>query len=365
MNRKTIPFYIFFICNILLAVQVTGILVEFIVAVLVSFSFYCISEVFKNPYVLALIIIAHILLSMSYFSFILFFPIFLYLLYKEKKSIFMPIYLLPILVHWKEIPIINCIMISLLAGIFIMFVNYVNKLYEMTEQFHKFRDDNEEYKTHIESKNQELMEKQDYEIHMATMHERTRIAREIHDNVGHVLSRSILQVGALLAITKDENQKEALLGLKDSLDSAMNSIRSSVHDLHDESFDLYDELSSLVNTYTFCPVSLDYHISNDLPRNVKYSLLAIVKEALNNTQKHSNATKIIIQMQEHPAFYQFLIQDNGKGISSENETYTSTNIESGIGLNNIETRVNNLNGTLRISTEKGFRIFISIPKNDN
>jgi signal transduction histidine kinase len=43
------------------------------------------------------------------------------------------------------------------------------------------------------------MEKQDYEIYLATLRERNRIAREIHDNVGHMLSRSILQIGALKA----------------------------------------------------------------------------------------------------------------------------------------------------------------------
>ena len=51
------------------------------------------------------------------------------------------------------------------------------------------------------------MEKQDTEIYLATLKERNRIAREIHDNVGHMLSRSILMVGALKTVNQAENLK--------------------------------------------------------------------------------------------------------------------------------------------------------------
>lgn len=49
-----------------------------------------------------------------------------------------------------------------------------------------------------------MQRNQDYEIYLATLKERNRIAREIHDNVGHMLTRSILQLGALSVINKDE-----------------------------------------------------------------------------------------------------------------------------------------------------------------
>ena len=62
-------------------------------------------------------------------------------------------------------------------------------------------------------KKQEPMEKQDYEIYLATLRERNRIAREIHDNVGHMLSRSILQMGALITIHKEEPLHGQLAGV--------------------------------------------------------------------------------------------------------------------------------------------------------
>ena len=83
-----------------------------------------------------------------------------------------------------------------------------------------------------------MQRNQDYEIYLATLKERNRIAREIHDNVGHMLTRSILQLGALSVINKDETVGEAINDLSGTLNTAMTSIRSSVHDLHDDSIAL-------------------------------------------------------------------------------------------------------------------------------
>ncbi len=65
----------------------------------------------------------------------------------------------------------------------------------LEEKLRRIQDDSSEERTLLLSqKNKALQEKQDYEIYNATLKERNRIAREIHDNVGHVLSRSILMM---------------------------------------------------------------------------------------------------------------------------------------------------------------------------
>ena len=65
-----------------------------------------------------------------------------------------------------------------------------------------------------------------------------RIAREIHDNVGHMLTRALLQTGALAVCIKEESLKASVAALQETLDSAMTSIRSSVHKLHDDAIPL-------------------------------------------------------------------------------------------------------------------------------
>ena len=68
------------------------------------------------------------------------------------------------------------------------------KCSSLEEELKRTRDDSRERDLLLSQKNKALLEKQDYEIYNATLKERNRIAREIHDNVGHVLSRSILML---------------------------------------------------------------------------------------------------------------------------------------------------------------------------
>ncbi len=148
------------------------------------------------------------------------------------------------------------------------------------------RDTDTELKLVMEQRNRELLEKQDNEIYLATLRERNRIAREIHDNVGHMLSRSILQVGALATICKEETIRQQLAGINDTLNQAMNSIRESVHDLHDDAIDLrqaaYEAVKDMRKNYD---VHIEYDMSAHIPRNVKYCFIAIVKEGMSNIIK--------------------------------------------------------------------------------
>ena len=216
------------------------------------------------------------------------------------------------------------------------------------------RDEGEEIRQLMRQKNKYIREQQDSEITMATLRERNRIAREIHDNVGHLLSRSILQVGALRAIYKEEPIAEALLSLQDTLNESMTSVRNSVHDLHNESLDLHKSISELISQNTRFDVNFDYDMSDFVPRKIKYCIISIITEAFQNTNKHSNGNKIDIELREHPGLFQLVFSDNG---------HCNNITESGIGLHNMKSRVDELEGSMRISTESGFRIFISIPKN--
>lgn len=225
---------------------------------------------------------------------------------------------------------------------------------KMKNDYYKLRDNTKEISIHLENKNKLLLEKQDYEINLAMLKERNRIARDIHDNVGHMLSRSILQIGALLAVNKDTETKESLRSIKDTLSNAMDSIRRSVHDLHDESINLEIEIQTIINKFNFCPVEFYYDAESNLDKNLKYCFIAIIKEALSNIAKHSNASKASVKICEHPALYQLIIEDNGNQIDCKNNN--------GIGLKNISDRAAAFKGNVNISTDKGFRIFISIPK---
>ncbi len=222
-------------------------------------------------------------------------------------------------------------------------------------QLLKTKDDGTEIQLLLRERNRSLREKQDSEIYAATLQERNRIAREIHDNVGHLLTRAILMLGAIRTVQHDPAVEDPLAQLGDTLDDAMNSIRSSVHDLHDSSVNLEESLQSMIRDFHFCPVRLQYRMSPDLPRELRYSLIAITKEALVNISRHSNATEAGITAIEHPGFYQFVIQDNGTAFGTVRKE------SHGIGIENMRARVNALNGNLSIQSANGFRIYITIP----
>ena len=251
-------------------------------------------------------------------------------------------------------------------GAFLWF--YAGKYHTLDRDFRQIRDDSEEHAILLSEKNKALLEKQDYEIYAATLRERNRIAREIHDNVGHVLSRSILMTAACKTINKDESLAPLLGNLEDSLNDAMNSIRSSVHDLHDDAVNLEDAIKGLVKDFTFCPVKLTYDMSRQVPREVKYALISITKEGLSNVIRHSNADSVNLLLREHPGLYQFCIEDNGApdsellNVQAETAGNKMKNASGGMGLSNIQDRVKALGGTVQITQDKGFRIFVTIPK---
>ena len=227
---------------------------------------------------------------------------------------------------------------------------HINMLYK--EKI-RLRDDNEEIVRLERARRALIVRNQDAEIQMATLKERNRIAREIHDNVGHLLSRCILQLGAVRMVHKEETVAEELASVLDGLNESMTSIRKSVHDLHNEAVDLKQSIEKLIESNSEFTTDFEYDAENDFPMKIKYCIISVITEGFQNAVKHSNGDSISILVREHPGMYQVVFQDNGTGAVIK---------EDGIGLHNIENRVRELGGMVSFSVEKGFRIFISIPK---
>lgn len=283
-----------------------------------------------------------------------FLPLIFYDIITGRKYTIYLLPLMPIICNIKSISDTATLMLLSFMALTVLLRLRTLSTTKLRVDYIKFRDKAAEVSMLLEEQNAALIENQDHEIYVATLSERNRIAREIHDNLGHILSRCLLQIGAVIAINKDPSTKEMLHSVKDTLSQGMDSVRKSVHDIHDESIDLHDQIYGLVRDFTFCPIKLNYDISENPDKKLKYSFVSIVKESLSNIIKHSNATEVSIILKEHPGLYQLIIHDNGvvKGYNPEN----------GIGLKNILDRVAAFNGNVNINTESGFKIFISIPK---
>ena len=229
----------------------------------------------------------------------------------------------------------------------------------------KLRDDSTEKNLLLEEKNRMLAEKQDYEIYAATLKERNRIAREIHDNVGHLLSRSILITGAAKAINASDALSPVLNDLDHSLNQAMTSIRTSVHDLHDESLNLKEAAESLTSDFTFCPVTRNQHGRCSSAENQPPLHSALKSSAFQRGQAqqcHSGTDHHV----GIPGTYQLCIFDNGtleEGLSLSTNNPQASLSSRGIGLSDMNDRLKILNiGCCRSQYKKASAFFITIPK---
>jgi len=257
------------------------------------------------------------------------------------------------LIHFSKsssVLVLSIVIIMITFSILIRW--HLNMQKQLHRKINELGDEAREMSIKLKKQNIELIEKQDNELYLATLNERNRIARDIHDSVGHLLSSAILQAGALITVSRDEQVKTHLKELNETLSQAMNSIRASVHKIYEESIDLDMQIRELIKKFTFCEVNYDYNMYGDPDKRLKYTFISIIKEALSNVMRHSDATKVTIALNEHPALYQLIIKDNGKAKNTGN----------GLGLTNMIDRVNSFNGNININTENGFEIFISIPK---
>lgn len=222
----------------------------------------------------------------------------------------------------------------------------------------KSRDNSVELERLLKRRNRELQENLDYELRINTLNERNRIAREIHDNVGHILSRTLLQTGALCAICPKEQEavKNGLEDLKENLNTAMESIRKSVHGIRDESLDMPLELEKITaGIKERFKTDIVYDINGEMPPKIKLGFVAILKEAVSNISRHSSGDKVQIILREHPALYQLIVYDNGNGKPQGG----------GMGLEDMRQRAEDLGGNFSVSVDKGFTVFVSVKKGGN
>lgn len=362
-----------------------GITAQTVVLFLLSVASTCLLNAYtydKHKTWFSIILLFNLILACTVPMYILFLPIILYDCLSQIPKYISMIFLIPIANLWIKQRLSASATTEFhtdtdtLTFVIILFVMQAVVSYALSQKTQKILKDKKdiirlqdtynEHKISLEHEYQYLLKQQDNEINIATLNERNRIAREIHDNIGHMLSRSILQVGALIAINKDDTLNEPYQSLKESLNQAMDSIRNSVHDLHNDSIDLENNIQQLINSFDFCDVKLDYDISNYVSKEIKYCFITITKEALNNTIKHSNATMVTISIIEHPSFYKYVYDDNGDDKNTANiiskETLEEYTYREGIGLNNMRERVKSLHGIINFHTDNGFSIHITIPK---
>lgn len=325
--------------------------IPLLIAVTIT-SFLMVFE--HKPFIRYFLYILFIVITLLYKDAIFFIPLIIYDLIDEPSRYIYVLPLLPLSDFFLTHSLIEAFLIFIVIMLAIFIRLKSKDILGYKAKYFLLLDTTKELSLKLEQQNQDLIDKQDHEVHIATLNERNRIAREIHDHVGHQLSSSLLQIGALIATCKDQDQFIRLEGLKKTLSLGMDNIRDSIHDLYARAIDLDAQLTEIFDNFVFCKVI--YHNTIIEPPNQKqsYAFISIVKEALSNIIKHAQATEVTILLKEHPSLYQLIIHDNGK--------VADFNPDHGIGLKNMAQRVELLKGHIQVRTQNGFEVFISLPK---
>lgn len=232
------------------------------------------------------------------------------------------------------------------------------------ERMRRTRDELQERALVLEARNRDLADRQDYEVELATLAERARIAREIHDNVGHQLTRASLQAEALRVVHADEPRAAAdFADVKRTVDEALQLVRTSVHALNDNAVDLSVQLERIVEGARSDggpQIELEV-LAEHAPANVANCFAAVLREALSNTMRHACAHAVTVRCMEHPSFYQLIVTDDGAG----GVQASGHGAAEGMGLSSMRERVEALGGTFTAGPRAGadgWRVFVTVPK---
>ena len=227
---------------------------------------------------------------------------------------------------------------------------------------HAVRDDLREKVLTLQDTNARLLQAQDHELRAAALSERTRIAREIHDGVGHLLTRLLLQVKALQVVHRDApGVVDDLATLDDGLDEALDSMRRSVHALSDEGEEMATSLNLLGSRCGITAVSVDCSTDVEPPAAVARCVVAVVREALTNAARHGSAHSARVAVTDYPAFWQVTVDNDGV-VPVEDEPAVDGRGSAGLGLRSMTERVEALGGRVRITPRPRFTVFATIPK---
>ena len=198
--------------------------------------------------------------------------------------------------------------------------------------------------------------------------ERKKIAREIHDGIGPLLSAIRFNLEALQLRFNDQldsKSRDDLIHIINALDETNRDIRALSHNLMPPvliDFGLVPAINNLCNKIRNSG-KMEIEFITNLKRRIdaeyELTIYRIVQELTNNSLKHSGANRLVVQLMDHGAQLLMSVDDNGRGVDLGKKNIYAA----GIGLSNVQARVNACRGNCIIesSPDKGFIVQVEIP----
>ncbi|OEF98477.1 GAF domain-containing sensor histidine kinase [Desulfuribacillus alkaliarsenatis] len=207
---------------------------------------------------------------------------------------------------------------------------------------------------------------------LATVAERERLAREIHDGVAQTISYVQLQIKKLQKVMKDQECPAAnkiVQEISEAVDQSYNEVRESIHDLKDK--ELFSKgfehwLKAHANGFESqfgISVEVEFldQTTSELSEIAKIQLGRIIQEALTNIRKHAQAANVKISVGRDENQLIVEISDDGVGFECKGSP------EGHYGLSIMEERSSSIGGTIEIDSEpgEGTKVIVKIPHEEN
>jgi two-component system, NarL family, sensor kinase len=204
----------------------------------------------------------------------------------------------------------------------------------------------------IKGEHEKMLLNVENEIQQETL---THIGRELHDNIGQLLSLAKISLHS----SKPEKQAEG----KEYISQIIKEVRALSKTLNldwIESITLDDFIAQQlekIQTTGFCQTSLESDQSLlELKKDQKLVLIRVIQECLNNAIKHAHPELIIIQISSNQAIRKIEIIDDGAGFDTSQQTH-------GSGMSNLKKRMETINGSFKLTSVvgKGTHIILELP----
>lgn len=244
--------------------------------------------------------------------------------------------------------VVSCIILMLSLVVIFVMVNYKKK-----QQIHLHE------KILMKEEFEKQFLKSQFEVQEQTFQQ---IGKELHDNVGQLLSTSRMLIG--LTERELQNPPDTLLTANATLGQAINEIRSLAKSLDKEwleRFSFTENIQTMIERINAGKtIEVDYVQSVELPlrSDEQIILFRIVQEAIQNAVKHAAPTHMRIAVEQEEHYYRITVSDDGRG-------FDVGAVAKNMGLTNMQHRVQLLQGTIQFNSIKnaGTTVAIRLPVN--
>lgn len=246
------------------------------------------------------------------------------------------------------------------VSFFVLFILTVTSNFIQKRDLYYLREKN--LKTDLELLKKNLVNAKQFDVsakYQLQLEERNVLAQKLHDELGHTLSGSIMQLEALKLIM-DANPDKAknmltvvTKNLRDGTDSIREILKNTKPDLSSLNINSIKMLALETENKSGVKIDLIYDKDTNIITSVMWNvILANIRESLTNMMRYSQATKCVIKFEKLNQLYKVSIVDNGQG---------KNKIVNGLGIRGMEERMHSLEGTLIVDGSEGFSVVMLFP----